>query len=190
MKCVIDRSSLINLQRNYLFDKHKSKKQYDKFKSFFKNKFNNGDIIIIDKVDNENVDRFIKEFEVNRAKIMPTDGNLDLLNSVSDDRRNFNPKYKGTDEAKEVEKNKEKREKADLSLVAFCKKIKESGEDVTLVSDESEAEHRSKKLYKKIPNMCKNYKIPCIKIADLIFEKFSDEISFEVVVKQEDRGSP
>ena len=186
MKYIIDRNSLINLQRYYLFDKNDNSEQYEKFRRFFENKFDHGEIIIIDKVDKEGIDWIKKEFSMNSEKIVSTEDNLQILQAIANYNRNINPNCTYTDEEKNTFKREELK-KADLSLIAYCKKLKDKEEDVCLITEETKSENFNKKLYKKIPTICQNYSIDCCNIAQLIFDKFKDQINFTIKIKEENR---
>ena len=177
---VIDSNSLRNLERYFIFDKKGSKEEYEKFRNFFKNKFLTKEIIIIDKVDNEYINWIKKEFEISNILIENTEDNLENLNLVSNDKRNINEKHLVKDI--EIEKNYQKEERADLSLVAYCKKLKEENKEVCLITDETKNENNNTKLYKKIPNMCLNYDIICKNLPYLLFVYYKNEIKFKVEI--------
>ena len=185
MVFVIDRNSLINLTRYYIFDKYDSKEEYEKLRIFFKNKFQNEEIIIIDKVNNEGIGGIKREFEIDDNKIKNID--LKYLEEIKEDENNVNLNHNYSEEEIENIKIDEENNKADLSLVAYCKKLKDENKEVCLITDErklhsnnKEAVKRYKKYYKKIPNICENYKINCKNLPYFIFEIYKDEIKFEI----------
>ena len=188
MKYIIDRNSLINLRRYYIFDKDSESEsiEYQKFRDFFKTKFDEDEIIIIDKVNNEGIDWIKEEFDINDEKIVSTEDNLQTLRTIASNSKNINPECSYTDEEKSNFKEKEIK-KADLSLIAYCKKLKDEGKEVWLVTEETKSESHNTKLYKKIPNMCKTYSIGCCNIAQLIFNKFKEQINFAIEIKQENK---
>ena len=190
---VIDRSSLINLTRYYIFDKYDSKEEYEKFRKFFKNKFENEEIIIIDKVNNEGIEKIKKEFEINNNKIKSVD--LTYLEEVKEDENNINKNHKYSEEEIESIKLKEEIEKADLSLIAYCKKLKDEDKEVCLITDERKINPKNKdaikkyiKYYKKIPDICEDYKIICKNLPYLIFETYKNEVKFKLEINQKDNG--
>ncbi len=189
MKFMIDRNSLMNLERYYPFDKQHNKTEYEKFRTFFKNKFKNKEIIIIDKVDNEGIKMIKKEFEIDNRVITNTENILDTLNEISNNEKNININHNLNSEA-EIERTKEdeRENKVDLSLIAYCVYLKRQkkliNEEVILITDETKNEKYNTKLYKKIPNICKNYSIECKNLPYLIFEFFRDEIQFKINLNQ------
>ena len=180
MKYVIDRSSLIYLQRYYIFDKYHARLEYEKFRDFIKSKFNNGEIVIIDKVENEGINWIVKEFEIDNRKIINTDDNIDRLLKVAYDERIKNEKCEYDDTQKQAEREKEINNKADLSLVAYCQKLKGMGEDACLITEESKSNNYNIKVYKKIPNICENYDIKCYNLPHLIFNEFRQHMQFHI----------
>jgi hypothetical protein len=179
---VIDRNSLINLMRYYPFDKGE---EYNKFKNFFKSKFENKEIRIIDKVNKEGINWIKKEFGIKQELIINTEDNLINLNEVANNENNINKNHKIKDI--ETDKENQKNYKADLSLIAYCKKLKNENKEVCLISDETKLEKFNTKLYKKIPNMCLNYDIECKNLPTLIFNKFNEEIKINVEIVEEEQ---
>ena len=179
---VIDTSSLINLGKYFIFGKKDLKEEYEKFRNFFKNKFLTKEFIIIDKVDKEHIGWIKEEFDFSDNLIESTEDNSENLNLIVNDKRNINKNF-SIDKDIESEKNYQKKEKADLSLVAYCKKVKEENKEVCLITDETEKEKGNKKLYKKIPNMCSNYNITCKNLSYLIFIYYKNQIKFKIEVQ-------
>ena len=182
--CVIDTSSLIILNRYYVFDKNTNKTEYEKIRTFFKKKFENKEIVVIDKVNQEGIRDIKKEFEIPDEVIEKTENVSDVLVEISNDEKNVNPKKRGTPEEIEKMKKDEREKKADLSLIAYCKNRKKKTslktERVVLITEETPNENHNNKLYKKIPNMCKNYDIECKNLPYLLFEIFKDQITFKI----------
>ena len=165
MKFVIDRCSLIKLKsEEYYLDKHKGSLEYNKLKGFFIEKFRRQVIIVIDKVDKEGI-RFVKkEFEI--KIIISTRNNSKLLKEVAKNPQNRNPKCNNDNTQKE-----EFRKKADISLIAYCLRLRNNGVKPCLITEETTNEYHNTNFYKKIPNICKNYGIECYDIKTLITEK-------------------
>lgn len=189
MKFVIDRNSLINLQRYYYFDRNSTGVNYEVFNNFIKEKIENGQIIIINKVDEEGINGIKKEFNIKNSLIKQELNYLNMLELIADEQLNINPYHTNKNEEIEVIKIQEKTQKADLSLIAYCKMLKDKGENVCLITDERKIDYtknnnayakRYTKYYKRIPNICENYDIKCRDLPYLLFEIFSNELEISL----------
>lgn len=188
MKVVIDTNSLLSLVRYYLpFDKKVVLFQY------FKSKIENGDIIIIDKVLEEctysSKGRVIEVLEyladktfLKSAKVpYKTDSLLvpntkqffHQLNSVF---VNAPIRRKLTDVEFENQKNSFI-ESADMKQVILALTLKEKGEQVIIVTEETESSNDNK-LFKKIPAICKELEIETMTLPEIIAKYDDIDIDF------------
>jgi len=178
MKVVIDTNSLLSLVRYYLpFDKKGVLFQ------FIKSKIENGDVIIIDKVLEECTynskglvieklnyladKAFLKTAKVpykSDSLLVPnTKQFFHQLNSVF---VNTPIRRKLTDVEFENQKNSYI-DSADMKQVIFALNLKNKGEQVFLVTEETESSNDNK-LFKKIPAICKELKIETMTLPELI----------------------
>lgn len=178
MKVVIDTNSLLSLVRYYLpFDKKGVLFQ------FIKSKIENGDVIIIDKVLEECTynskglvieklnyladKAFLKTAKVpykSDSLLVPnTKQFFHQLNSVF---VNTPIRRKLTDVEFENQKNSYI-DSADMKQVIFALNLKNKGEHVFLVTEETESSNDNK-LFKKIPAICKELKIETMTLPELI----------------------
>lgn len=178
MKVVIDTNSLLSLVRYYLpFDKKGVLFQ------FIKSKIENGDVIIIDKVLEECTynskglvieklnyladKAFLKTAKVpykSDSLLVPnTKQFFHQLNSVF---VNTPIRRKLTDIEFENQKNSYI-DSADMKQVIFALNLKNKGEQVFLVTEETESSNDNK-LFKKIPAICKELKIETMTLPELI----------------------
>ncbi len=189
MKVVIDTSSLLSLVRYYLpFDKNGVLFQ------FIKLKIETGEIIIVDKVIEECqytskglvleklsylTDKvFLKATKVpykTDSLIVPnTKQFFHQLNSVF---VNAPIRKKLTDVEFENLRNSYI-ESADMKQVILSLNLKNQGEQVILVTEETESSNDNK-LYKKIPAICKELKIETMTLPELIAKYDSIDIYFQ-----------
>jgi len=181
MKVVVDTNSLLALVRYYLpFDKK------GVLFEFIINKIEIGEIIIIDKVLEEctyiskgivleKLDfltdkAFLKKFKVpykTESLIVPSSKQFfHLLGSVF---VNSVIRKKITDV--EFENQKEIfLESADMKQIILCLNLQRSGEDIVLVTEETESSNDNK-LLKKIPAICKEIVIETMALPEL-FEQY------------------
>ncbi len=189
MKVVIDTNSLLSLVRYYLpFDK-----KGVLFK-FFKNKFETGEIIIIDKVLEEckytskgfvltildylNDKAFLKSvktpFKTESLLVPNTKLFFHQLNSVFVN----NPiRRKLTDVEFENQKNLFI-ESADMKQIILCLNLIKDGEQVVLVTEETESSNDNK-LFKKIPAICKELEIETMTLPELIARFDGIDLGFQ-----------
>jgi len=191
MKVVIDTNSLLSLVRYYLpFDKKGVLFQ------FFKSKIAKGEIIIIDKVLQEcayiakgiihtsldylNDKTFLKSAKVpyktdsllapSPAKFLRQVENQ-FVNSVIRRQRNL------TDTEFENQKNKFLND-ADIKQIILCLILTNEGENVVLVTEETESSNDNK-LFKKIPSICKELGIETLTLPQLLAKYDEIDIDFK-----------
>lgn len=189
MKVVIDTNSLLSLVRYYLpFDK-----KGVLFK-FIKSKIENGDIIIIDKVLEECTysskglvieklgylaeKAFLKAakvpYKTDSLLVPNTKQFFHQLNSVF---VNAPIRRKLTDVEFENQKNSFI-ESADMKQVILALNIKNKGERVVLVTEETESSNDNK-LFKKIPAICKELEIETMTLPELTAKYDGIDIEFQ-----------
>jgi len=189
MKVVIDTNSLLSLVRYYLpFDKKGVLFQ------FFKSRIENGDIIIIDKVLEEctysskglvllklpylTEKAFLKvakvPYKTDSLLVPNTKQFFHQLNSVFS---NTPIKRKLTDVEFENQKNSFI-ESADMKQVILALNLKNKGEQVVLVTEETESRNDNK-LFKKIPVICKELEIDTMTLPELIAKYDGIDIDFQ-----------
>lgn len=178
MKVIIDTNSLLSLVRYYLpFDNE------NLLFNFIKDKIENGELIIIDKVYEQctynSKGLVLKElsFLTDKAflKKSKTPHKTDTLLAPSPAKflRMVENQFvvavqrkKITDVEFEVSKNKHL-EDADTKQIILCLNLMQSESEVYLVTEET-AESNDNKLFKKIPAMCNELNIKCITLPQLL----------------------
>ncbi len=188
MKVVIDTNSLLSLVRYYLpFDKKEVLFQ------FFKSKIEIGEIIIIDKVLDECTYNS-KGLVLSKLSFL-TDGTTSKVpyktNSLlTPNSRQFfhhlnntfvNQTVKKSKRISEVEFESEKTrfiESADMKQVILSLYLKNQGEQVILVTEETESSNDNK-LFKKIPVICKELEIETMTLPELIAKYDDVDINFQ-----------
>jgi len=191
MKVVIDTNSLLSLVRYYLpFDKRGVLFQ------FIKSKIEHGDIIIIDKVLEECTynskglvlqklpyltdKTFLKTAKVpfkTDSLLAPSPAKFirqlenQFVNSIV--RR----QKKLTDTEFENQKNSFLND-ADIKQIILCLNIIKDGEQVVLVTEETESSNDNK-LFKKIPAICKALEIETMTLPELIASYDDIDIDFQ-----------
>lgn len=178
MRVIIDTNSLLSLVRYYLpFDNE------NLLFNFIKDKIENGEIIIIDKVYEQctynSKGLVLKElsFLTDKAflKKSKTPHKTDTLLAPSPAKflRMVENQFvvavqrkKITDVEFEVSKNKHL-EDADTKQIILCLNLMQSESEVYLVTEET-AESNDNKLFKKIPAMCNELNIKCITLPQLL----------------------
>lgn len=189
MKVVIDTNSLLSLARYYLpFDKKGILFQ------FIKSKIQNGEIIIIDKVLDEckyisnglilvklpylTEKTFLKTakapVKTDSILVPNTRRFLHQLNSVF---VNTPMRRKLTDVEFENQKNSHI-EGADMKQVILALNLKTNGEQVIIVTEETESSNDNK-LFKKIPAICKELEIETMALPELIAIYEGIDIAFQ-----------
>jgi hypothetical protein len=191
MKVVIDTNSLLSLVRYYLpFDKKGVLFQ------FIKSKIEGGDIIIIDKVYEECTynskglvitklpyltdKTFLKSSKVpyktdsllapSPAKFLRQVENQ-FVNSVVRRQRKL------TDTEFENQKNAFLND-ADMKQIILCLNLIKDGEQVVLVTEETESSNDNK-LFKKIPAICKELEVETMTLPELIAKYDGIDIDFQ-----------
>jgi hypothetical protein len=191
MKVVIDTNSLLSLVRYYLpFDKKSV------LFEFIKEKINQGEIIIIDKVLEECTynskglviktltyleDKvFVKSAKVpykTESLLAPSPAKFlrqvdnQFVNTIVRNQRKL------TDTEFENQKNSFLND-ADIRQVILCLNLIKDGEEVILVTEESEVSNDNK-LFKKIPAICKELDIPTMTLPELLDKYDGINIDFK-----------
>lgn len=191
MKVVIDTNSLLSLVRYYLpFDKK------GVLFNFFKTKIEKGEIIIIDKIleqstfiskkiivqklDFLNDKNFLKKAKipyktdsllVPNTKLFFHQLNNVFVNQIVKKSHNI------TDIEFENRKNAFLNE-ADMKLIILCLNLIKGGENVVLVTEETESSNDNK-LFKKIPVICKELQIETMTLPELITKYDGIDIDFQ-----------
>lgn len=192
MKVVIDTNSLLSLVRYYLpFDKK------GVLFDFFKNKIENGEIIIIDKVFQEctynskgivlqtldylNDNKFLKSSKVpykTDSLLAPSPAKFlrqlenQFVNTVVRKQKNLS----------ETEFENQKNQfldDADMKQIILCLNLIKDGENVILVTEETESSNDNK-LFKKIPAICKELEIQTMTLPELIAIYDNIDIEFQL----------
>lgn len=186
-KIIIDTSSLLDLFKYYQFDRiYGGNKIYNKLISFFYNKINSKEIIVIDKVYDEifSGQKYIDDFKKSIKKnIISTTSLLNQVKELS------NEKISEIEEKKEkfnIDKtefyqklDKYESQDADLYLIQFCEKLKLQNINAILITEESK---RNDKLLPKIPSICKDKNINCKNLPYLLFKHYKEELNFNLEI--------
>jgi hypothetical protein len=191
MKVVIDTNSLLALVRYYLpFDKKGVLFQ------FIKSKIENGDIIIIDKVLEEckynskglvlyHLPYLTDKLFLKTAKVpYKTDSllvpntkqffhhlNNTFVNHIVKKSKNFTEAEFESEKTRFIES-------ADMKQVILSLHLKNKGEQVVLVTEETESSNDNK-LFKKIPAICKELEIETMTLPELIAKYEGIDIKFQ-----------
>jgi hypothetical protein len=191
MKVVIDTNSLLSLVRYYLpFDKKSV------LFEFIKGKINQSEIIIIDKVFEECTynskglviktltyledKAFVKSAKVpykTESLLAPSPAKFlrqvdnQFVNTIVRNQRKL------TDTEFENQKNSFLND-ADIRQVILCLNLIKDGEEVILVTEESEVSNDNK-LFKKIPAICKELDIPTMTLPELLDKYDGIKIDFK-----------
>jgi hypothetical protein len=170
MNAILDSSSLLALVRYYLpFDKN------DSLYNLLQEKFENGEIIILDKVYEEvqylsggiilTSLPFLKEKKkhIKTGDLVPSKSFYNLLENHFCNKEI--KKLKGiSDTAFEIEKN-HFLQSADANLILYALSIK--AKNPTIVTEETKASNDGK-LFKKIPENCRCIHMPCCSLPELL----------------------
>lgn len=180
MKVVIDTNSLLSLARYYIpFDKKSV--LYD----FIKKKIEQGEIIIVDKVLEEctynakglviETLKFLTDKKFLKTAKVPykTDSMLapspakflrqvenQFVNAVVKKQRNLTETEFESQKANFLDN-------ADIKQIILCLNLLKNGEEVVLVTEETESSNDNK-LFKKIPSICKELDIKTMTLPDLL----------------------
>lgn len=178
MKVIIDTNSLLSLVRYYLpFDNE------NLLFNFIKDKIENGEIIIIDKVYEQCTynskglvlkqlsfltdKAFLKKFKTpHKTDTLLAPSPAKFLRMVENQFVVTVQRKKITDVEFEVSKNKHL-EDADTKQIILCLNLMQSESEVYLVTEET-TESNDNKLFKKIPAMCNELNIKCITLPQLL----------------------
>ena len=191
MKVVIDTNSLLSLVRYYLpFDKKAVLFQ------FIKSKIENGDIIIIDKVLDECTYNsqglvlsklpYLTDKTFLKASKIPFKTDSLLAPSPAKFLRQLENQFvnsivrrqkKLTDTEFENQKNAFLND-ADIKQIILCLNLIKNGEQVVLVTEETES-NNDNKLFKKIPAICKELEIETMTLPELIAKYDGIDIDFQ-----------
>ena len=185
-KLVIDTSSIRDFFKFYRFDKFNENKVYGKLYGYLLSKIKAGEIVVIDKVyQNELPQKIFDDFKKDIKESVV--GTIHLIPKVQELIDKYyiesNAKLQGLTENEVESELKQYEEKhADLFLIALCLELKSKGENAILVTEESF--RPDKKLVEKIPTICKpeNENIQFQKIPDILFEKYKKELQFTLEV--------
>lgn len=191
MKVVIDTNSLLSLVRYYLpFDKKGLLFQ------FIKSKIENGDIVIIDKVLEEctyNSNGLVLEklpyltdkiflktakvpYKTDSILVPNTKQFFHQLNNVF--VNNIVKKSQGLSDVEFENRKSAFIESADMKQVILSLNLKAKGEEVFLVTEETESSNDNK-LFKKIPAICKELEIETLTLPKLIAKYDGIDIDFQ-----------
>jgi hypothetical protein len=191
MKVVIDTNSLLSLVRYYLpFDKKAV------LFTFFKDKIEKGDIIIIDKVFQEctfnskgivlttldylNDKAFLKSSKVPyKTDSLLAPSPAKFLRLV--ENQFVNAIVRGQRKLTETEFENQKNtflNDADMKQIILCLNLINNGEKVVLVTEETESSNDNK-LFKKIPAICKELEIETMTLPELIAKYDGIDIDFQ-----------
>lgn len=174
MIAILDTSSLLAFVRYYLpFDKNGN------FMKLLKDKFENGEIIVIDKVVHEaeavakgiileKMD-FIKESKnvINTSELLPYKKFYNLLENQFCDKTVRKLKGIGLDEF-EIEKKKYVNG-ADAKLILYAQREKALN---TIIVTEESGSANDNKIFKKISTICEIIDIPCCTLPQLFKDHF------------------
>lgn len=178
MKVLIDSNSLLSLVRYYLpFDRNSV------LFNFIKDKIAGGEIIIIDKVHTQCqynarglvIEKlpYLADKDFNKAAKLPykTDDVLapspaKFLRQVDNQFVNRLMKNRLTEVEYENRKN-QYMEDADMKLIILCLQMAQHGEEVVIVTEETEASNDNK-LFKKIPAICRELSIKTMTLPELL----------------------
>jgi hypothetical protein len=190
MKVVIDTNSLISLVRYYLpFDKN------GVLYNFIKTKISDGEIIIIDKVLEEctyiskglvlSKLNYLKDKAFLKSAKVPYKTETLLAPSPAKFLRQVENQFVNTVVRKRrnltnVEFENQKSaflNNADMKQVILCLNLKNDGEDIILVTEETESSNDNK-LFKKIPAICKELEIETMTLPELLEKYDGIDIDF------------
>jgi len=199
-KYVIDTSSLFNFFRYLYFDKKSGAKIYKSLTDFLVSKINEGEIIIIDKVDvemNGYPDYIARrgEFRAKLVDTVPLSQRVLRLSEkyyIAENEEKYFKNGQGQIDANRVdaELNEYTNKNADLFLVAKCLEIKDLGDEPILITSETPNTRRYMKLIQKIPTICSGEGIRCEDISGLIFERYKKELKFDLAVASGQQNQP
>lgn len=190
MKVVIDTNSLLSLVRYYLpFDSD------GVLFTFFKTKIEEGEILIIDKVFQEckynskgivltTLD-YLNDIKFLKSSKVPIKTDSLLAPSPAKFLRQLENQFVNTvvRQQKKLSDTEFENQKdsflndADLKQIILCLNLKQGGESVVLVTEETESSNDNK-LFKKIPAICKVLEIETLTLPELIAKYEGIDIAF------------
>jgi hypothetical protein len=183
MRAVIDTSSLLAFVRYYLpFDND------GKLNNFFKEKFETGEIIVLDKVFEQS--RFVAKgivvdklkFLNDKTKHIKTETILPeqkFFNRLENELCNRSQKKKLTNEEFEKQKN-QFLEDADAKLILYCELEKNKNKleiDKPILVTEETRNENDNKLFKKLPEICQILHIDYCTLPVLLKDRFRLKMS-------------
>lgn len=183
---IVDSSSLINFFKYYhSFTAQNYKDEriiFEGLQEFLISKVKSGEIIILDKVFEELKHNKYDFFKTEIKKfIIDTMPYFERVQELTDKYYiTENEKFYNNDKTKISEEiDKFENKYADLYLVVYASHLKEQGNNVLLISEESFS--KDNKMFPKIPYICKkeNEDIWCRDLPYALFEFYKDEPEFE-----------
>ncbi len=179
MNAILDTSSLLAFVRYYLpFDRSGA------FKTLIQSKFENGEIIILDKVISEakyiSQGIILKELEfindkvkhINTSNLVPNTKFFNLLENQFCNKDII--KLKGISEVEFEQEKTRYLASPDANLILYSISIKNN--NPIIVTEETKTSNDSK-IFKKIPENCKEIGIDCCTLPILLKDHFQVDIS-------------
>jgi hypothetical protein len=182
---VVDNCSLIKFFDHYYFDRYTDNVVYPKLEAFIISKIKSGEIIVIDKVISElnGHSEFKKQIKPFVKNTLPLFGSVQAL--IKKYYLVDNERYYSNDPTQiEREMTRYETKTADLFLIAYCKQLKDNGEYVLLITEETPSNNNYKKLVEKIPTICKSEGIAGNHLPHSLFGVYKDELKFDLRVIQ------
>lgn len=188
---ILDSNSMLSLVRYYIkIDKNEF------LLDFFKSKFKSGELLIIDKVYNEcsylakglvlKDLHFLKNKDFLKTYKVPYKTNSIIAPAPKKFLRQIDNSFINTvvikqkkisDIEYEIQKNRFL-ESADIKQITLALNFKKEGQDVSIVTEETEYSNDNK-IFKKIPAMCKELEITTITLPELLIE-FNLQMNFSL----------
>lgn len=188
---ILDSNSMLSLVRYYIkIDKNEF------LLDFFKSKFESGELLIIDKVYNEcsylakglvlKDLHFLKNKDFLKTYKVPYKTNSIIAPAPKKFLRQIDNSFINTvvikqkkisDIEYEIQKNRFL-ESADIKQITLALNFKKEGQDVSIVTEETEYSNDNK-IFKKIPAMCKELEITTITLPELLIE-FNLQMNFSL----------
>jgi len=188
---LLDANSIINFTRYYhkyfsFYDvkakKHKFEVIFNDLMNFLIKKVKSGEIVILDKVNDELLSRDLNEFKEGiKNSIMNSLIVFDEVVKLIDKYRIIeNEKIIGDKDKINAALELYETKHADLFLIAYANKLKSEGKKVLLITEEKFG--KDGKLIPKIPVICKrdNENIYCRNVPFALFEFYKEELEFSL----------
>lgn len=190
-RLLLDANSIINFMRYYhkyfaFFDTQAKKPKietiFEGLMDFLVKKVKSGEIIILDKVNDELLSSDLTEFKesikgsiVNSLIVFE-----DVTNLIEKYRIRENEKIVGDDDKVNSTLELYETKHADLFLIAYANKLKSEGKKVLLITEEKFG--KDGKLIPKIPIICKkdNENICCRNVPFALFNFYKKELEFSL----------